>query len=1079
MALAFLNLKSFHPANKANQRKKWIAEQQHKEKQKKEEAKLREFEQEKELYKNEQANNENKRKRQNVDQQSELKKRKQQLKKNINPQTTTTNNNATSSSSSNYNLTSTASSSDNIEFVHAGSTHDNDETIGNNEMKKKKSRRGRKKKDNNSNLHYELSSVNNGKNPKSLNFMYQAPPGLKELMEKEKKEKEEASLFDDNQSSPQRETSPLSNKQEDDDNKEENKDFFPKPLVLKTNSSEINEDKKHIPKDQLTDAEKFPFLKLAPTEGKYTENVKVKHKPFGIELRNVKCTKCGQFGHTNIDRECPMFGISRVDAERQAKEDPLAGLHELEKESKPTNEMVKEGEVFDNYFSKGEEEESEDPEEIYRILSFMSTEDKKKLYKKYKKLKNTEGEEEEEEDDLNDDYDENFEESFGDFAATPIKHSSYEIPNVNITDETMIPSTHSQHTCNHIIDSTYTLRRRFSSPFQLDTLASSTTNKQTITPFRSPQKRKGSGGNRFGKCINNNNSHACMKTPSSIAASPTSYQPYHISNNGHPPYEDDDSKMISSKIKTAHKRKSLSLQNIGQYTFDAVRITRSDFLKGWEKTINRSLRVCVDIYKKTITITLEDDTKTMDMFVDATNSPRMLKSPTPNATPGIYTINNRKNKVTAMQPKDILKNKASNEIVNSLNSNNRIVMHFDDITGLEFQHSPLSDDIVVIELNNEPEVCPTTMKSNFYFLYISKEDSAKFMDGALLSSDKRLLKLAIKGLPTWATIVNRYSLPVYYSYRFRELVTTLVNIYIVISLIWGFYDLYKNLPIVGGTLRAIFGPVVSFMEPFLRNRVMLFIPLLLTKAWEAATQFFNVFAIFKPFGKLFSNLWTFSTSVLYPLGEFLYYVGYYIIYPFFQLYNYVIYPIFRVLYILIVGISDLVTLFGTGLYKILQLPISFVVEFVRTIYDITVILIEQASVLLSYPYELIKFLFQFIYQILILFYTVFIYPFVKLKSLFTFSKELQKATEAATKVVEVGANTAAQTNNIKEKLNNLKENFQPFSSLWTGIRRIIDSIIYSYHTKIKHRSVWKRRLLITLICVFVTIGVIVIIAVAF
>lgn len=47
-------------------------------------------------------------------------------------------------------------------------------------------------------------------------------------------------------------------------------------------------------------------------------------KPFAIEIRNVKCAKCGAFGHQSGDRECPLKDvITPSEVERLKRNDPL------------------------------------------------------------------------------------------------------------------------------------------------------------------------------------------------------------------------------------------------------------------------------------------------------------------------------------------------------------------------------------------------------------------------------------------------------------------------------------------------------------------------------------------------------------------------------------------------------------------------------------------------------------------------------------------------------------------------------------------------------------------------------------
>ncbi|KAG2377404.1 hypothetical protein C9374_009315 [Naegleria lovaniensis] len=422
MALAFLNLKSFHPLNKQNQRKKWIAEQQYLTKKKKEEQRRKELEQEQELYKDDQvttAKTSSRKGNKNIENniawkqttelQSEMKRRKQMLKQkivNIDDQQQVTKETANKQVEQNQPLEfvkpstkPTASSS----TISADTTPEfSDFVRGSDTQIKKKSRRGGRKRGNNND---DTASISHG-NVKSVAFLYQLPPGLKDSLEREKKQKEREEQERKEREERNRNIIRVKAAHGSSEGLNSIQDFMkidtkksdenlssaaaienPKDehLTNDTKEEESKSEKKYIPKDQLSDVEKFPFLKHAPTEGSYTEFVKVKHKPFGIELRNVKCTKCGQFGHTNVDRECPLFGISRVDSDIVAREDPLLQMQQISDLMTTDHEasVQNNDDVFEDYFTK----DDTSPEEIYEVLVTMCKEDKKKLFKKYKKLK--------------------------------------------------------------------------------------------------------------------------------------------------------------------------------------------------------------------------------------------------------------------------------------------------------------------------------------------------------------------------------------------------------------------------------------------------------------------------------------------------------------------------------------------------------------------------------------------------------------------------------------------------------------------------------------------------------------------
>jgi hypothetical protein len=50
-------------------------------------------------------------------------------------------------------------------------------------------------------------------------------------------------------------------------------------------------------------------------------------KPFGVEVRNVRCLRCGNYGHQSGDRECPLKDVIMPNEESRLKrDDPLTTI---------------------------------------------------------------------------------------------------------------------------------------------------------------------------------------------------------------------------------------------------------------------------------------------------------------------------------------------------------------------------------------------------------------------------------------------------------------------------------------------------------------------------------------------------------------------------------------------------------------------------------------------------------------------------------------------------------------------------------------------------------------------------------
>ncbi|XP_062230292.1 uncharacterized zinc finger CCHC domain-containing protein At4g19190-like [Phragmites australis] len=112
--------------------------------------------------------------------------------------------------------------------------------------------------------------------------------------------------------------------------------------------SQSGADKKNRPKDvfgrTLPTEQEFEVLKNAP---RLDTSAPVRIKPFGVEVRNVRCLRCGNYGHQNVDRECPLKdAIMPNEESRLKRDDPLTAIMAQADSSEVTSFVL----LFEKYF---------------------------------------------------------------------------------------------------------------------------------------------------------------------------------------------------------------------------------------------------------------------------------------------------------------------------------------------------------------------------------------------------------------------------------------------------------------------------------------------------------------------------------------------------------------------------------------------------------------------------------------------------------------------------------------------------------------------------------------------------------
>ncbi|XP_022801031.1 corepressor interacting with RBPJ 1-like [Stylophora pistillata] len=142
---------------------------------------------------------------------------------------------------------------------------------------------------------------------------------------------------------------------------------------------------------------KFEWQRGAPREA-YAKSlgIEARDQPFGIAVRNVKCIKCGKWGHINTDRECPLFNKSKnanVDPSLITDiADPMRLLKDMQSDGLTLKQNVL-GRVFDpsdpNQQIVASDDEGEDDTEA-AFLASLTDKQKKKLLRKLDRLEREE-----------------------------------------------------------------------------------------------------------------------------------------------------------------------------------------------------------------------------------------------------------------------------------------------------------------------------------------------------------------------------------------------------------------------------------------------------------------------------------------------------------------------------------------------------------------------------------------------------------------------------------------------------------------------------------------------------------------
>eukprot|EP00045_Choanoeca_perplexa_P000675 m.15443 g.15443 ORF g.15443 m.15443 type:complete len:399 (-) comp10465_c0_seq2:30-1226(-) len=157
----------------------------------------------------------------------------------------------------------------------------------------------------------------------------------------------------------------------------------PNKLELKTQEVDMSQ-LTYQEQKQLPLAQRLKHLKNAPRVEGFATNDEARDKPFGMTVRNVRCLRCGAWGHQNVDRECPMFGkaaelpADQAEVSRQQFEDPAVLMKNMQQHGFTLSQTALG--PMGNPNDPNQQLLEEDPEEEF--LASLTKKQKKRLYRR-------------------------------------------------------------------------------------------------------------------------------------------------------------------------------------------------------------------------------------------------------------------------------------------------------------------------------------------------------------------------------------------------------------------------------------------------------------------------------------------------------------------------------------------------------------------------------------------------------------------------------------------------------------------------------------------------------------------------